>query len=126
MAEAVRTHRRYACPSACSPHHLLHRVDADASLRSLDPEEEPASGEFGPAPEDVRSQGFANIRRQRQPVMPSTLSWNYDFAARPVEMLQFECSNLACSQPHSGKQHENGSVASASHLELVAAGEQTR
>jgi hypothetical protein len=58
--------------------------------------------------------------------MPPTFTWNYDFTARPVEMLQFECGNLACSQPHSGKQHENGSVASASHLELVAAGEQTR
>ena len=63
MAEAVRTDRRYSCASACSPHHLLHRVDADASLRSLDSEEEPARSEFGPAPEDVRSQGFANIGR---------------------------------------------------------------
>jgi hypothetical protein len=92
----------------------------------LDPEEEPARGEFGPAPEDVRSQGFANISWQRQPVLPPTLTWNYDFAARPVEVLQFECSNLACSQPHSAKQHKNGPVASASYLGLVAAGEQTR
>ena len=28
--------------------------------------------------------------------MPPTLTWNHDFTARPVEMLQFECSNLAC------------------------------
>jgi len=58
--------------------------------------------------------------------MPPTLTWNYDFTARPVEMLQFECSNLACSQPHSAKQHKNGPVASASYLGLAAAGEQMR
>src|SRR5438105_13305450 len=114
MAEAVRADRRYAGPTTCSPHYLLHRVHTDASMRSLDPEEEPAGGKFGPAPEDVRSQGFPHICRQRQAVLAPTLTWNYDFAARPVEMLQLECSNLACSQSHSAKQHEDGSIASAS------------
>src|SRR5205807_5948553 len=54
---------------------------------------------FGPAAEDVGSQGLTNVCRQRQPLLSPALAWNDDFAALPVEMAKFEGSNFTCPQP---------------------------
>jgi hypothetical protein len=68
----------------------------------------------------VGCQGFADLGKQRQAMVNESLPRNHDLARFPVDVVEREGDDLACTQAKPGQKEDDRVVAPPSWCALVA------
>ena len=90
----MRTQDRHAGASAGAFDDVTDQVSPDRSARGPQGQEQMSGSFRGPAVGQVSDQGFTDLVRQRQPVLPTALATDDQLTGAPVHITELEARHL--------------------------------